>query len=163
MDIRTAALVVGIALAAFNIVSACVVYLRTQTFGAAGVSLVGGGVVLIALSVWSATALKVSEESAARIGDVQRDVLLLSEASQAVSAQLLSVAQAQALSLQRADALAAVLERRVPASTEPVHKLDRDLASVPPVDLGKLERLSRGGELASRRALEAARAARKSE
>jgi hypothetical protein len=153
MDIRTAALVVGLALATFKIVSACVVYLRTQVFGMAGVSLVGGGILLVGLSVWSATALKVSEQGFELITEVQQDLVHLSEANRAVSQQLLSVAQRQELAVKQTASLTEVIEKQLPAAALAARTAEDTPKDVPAVDLGKLERLSRGTELASRRAL----------
>jgi hypothetical protein len=149
MEIRDLALYVGLALGSLMVVTACAVYAWKQQFGSSGMALVGAGVVLVGMSVWSATTIKVSKEGIEIITQVKEDVAKLAEANKTVSTELSKVVRKQEAASEQTDELAQVVKQQAPAAASRLERSELRMRELPKANREQLESLSKGLQLRS--------------
>lgn len=165
MDIKSAALVVGLLLGSLMIIAVCAAHLKDRSFGTGGGVLTLGGVLLIGLSVWSQAEISISGEGVEarfksieqKVNDVEQknqsvtqrlevvdqNVKQVNEVSQAATEELTKVAQTQNSNTQRVAQLTEALAAAKPVKPEIYQRLRDDLKSAPSVDISRLQRLSK--------------------
>jgi len=163
-QVQQHAFLVGFVMGSVMIVSVCIGHLRNHTFGLGGSALTVGGVLLIALSVWTNATIsvdaaggfkaqfaslerqvesvkQVTEANSQQLHRVDQSVKQVSEVSETVTQELKKVGQAQNVNREQVSQLSVALERGHLVTPSAAERLRNDLRKAPSLDFQRLESL----------------------
>lgn len=141
MDVQQVAFFVGIALGSIAVLSACVVWLRHQTFGAGGAGLSLVGVALVGLSLWTSISFSMSEGGfEARFDRLEGQVSDVASATETVTTEVQKIAEATETSRTQIVDLTQVLAERKLVAPEAASSIRAEAARAPRADAQELSR-----------------------